>query len=200
MAKMSRMKRSGIFRWLIPRIALADFPHLMLITCLGAVAAGAYGILHDQWTYSISPEYFVKLKFKQFHYADFGWGPRVFAGTIGFLASWWVGSIIAWFIGRRFVPGRSRQPAYRSTFKAFGIVFCCGALGSFLGFLIGLAFGPEADYSNWNEVFVHLGIIDRYSFVRVAYIHNASYLGGLAGLVAALLFVRPPESSDDSRK
>jgi hypothetical protein len=28
------------------------------------------------------------------------------------------------------------------------------------------------------------------SFVRVAYIHNASYLGGLIGLVTAIIYLR----------
>jgi hypothetical protein len=34
-----------------------------------------------------------------------------------------------------------------------------------------------------------LGIVDLSSFVRVAYIHNASYLGGLIGLVIAVLYL-----------
>lgn len=36
-----------------------------------------------------------------------------------------------------------------------------------------------------------LDIEDRWAFIRVAYIHNASYLGGVIGLVLALLLVRP---------
>jgi hypothetical protein len=32
--------------------------------------------------------------------------------------------------------------------------------------------------------------VDLPSFVRVAYIHNASYLGGLIGLVAAVIYLR----------
>jgi hypothetical protein len=35
-----------------------------------------------------------------------------------------------------------------------------------------------------------LGVSDVPAFVRVAYIHNASYLGGLAGLVAAIIDLR----------
>ena len=53
----------------------------------GALIAGAYGILHDQITYTISPEYFTKLKFEQFHYANFGLPRRVFVGEVGFLAT-----------------------------------------------------------------------------------------------------------------
>ena len=45
------------------------------IAALGAVLAGCYGALHDQISYTISPEYFTKVKFEQFRYADFGWPP-----------------------------------------------------------------------------------------------------------------------------
>src|ERR1043166_5997270 len=53
---------------------------------LGALLAGTYGVVHDQVTYSISAEYFTRLKFSQFQRADFGFPPRVFVAEIGFLA------------------------------------------------------------------------------------------------------------------
>jgi hypothetical protein len=51
--------------------------------------------------------------------------------------------------------------------------------------------GPEADYTAWNWAADHLQITDLPAFVQVAYIHNASYLGGVVGLLAALIFIRP---------
>jgi hypothetical protein len=33
------------------------------------------------------------------------------------------------------------------------------------------------------------------AFVQVAYIHNASYLGGLAGLIVALIWMRKTRTS-----
>jgi len=55
---------------------------------VGAVMASVYGVMHDQFTYSISPEYFTRLKFLQFQYADFGLPARFFVAEIGFLATW----------------------------------------------------------------------------------------------------------------
>ena len=49
--------------YLVPRIPREDLPAMLRIALVGGVVAGAYGILHDQITYSISPEYFTKLKF-----------------------------------------------------------------------------------------------------------------------------------------
>jgi hypothetical protein len=46
------------------------------------------------------------------------------------------------------------------------------------------------DYSAWEDFETSLEITDLPSFVRVAYIHNASYLGGLIGLVAAIMYLR----------
>jgi hypothetical protein len=37
---------------------------------------------------------------------------------------------------------------------------------------------------------MHSDVIDSVAFVQVGYIHNASYLGGLIGLILALLWLR----------
>src|SRR5436190_2711279 len=103
---------------LYPRLALSSLPMLISCAVLGALIAGCYGIVHDQITYSISSEYFTKVKFAQFHYADFGWPKRIFVAEIGFLASWWVGLFAGWFIGR--VAIGSATPGRRATRAAAG--------------------------------------------------------------------------------
>ncbi|MGC4007135.1 MAG: hypothetical protein QM811_30010 [Pirellulales bacterium] len=85
---------------LYPRYPLARLPTMLGIAALGAVVAGTYGALHDQISYAISPEYFHRLKFRQFDYADFGWPPRVFASEVGFLATAGVGFCAGWFLAR----------------------------------------------------------------------------------------------------
>lgn len=93
-----------MLKHIIPQIPLADLTALLGITFLGALIAGGYGVLHDQITYTIGPEYFHNFKFHQFAYADFGFGDRVFATTIGFLATWWVGLFVGWILARRCLP------------------------------------------------------------------------------------------------
>ena len=66
---------------------------------------------------------------------------------------------------------------------------CCGILGC----LLGLWRGPNADYSNWDWAFEEFDISDKWAFVRVAYIHNAGYFGGLTGLIVAMIAIRPGE-------
>ncbi len=72
---------------LIPKFRLSQMPAMLGYATLGALFAGLYGVVHDEITHSISPEYFTRLKFLQFHYADFGFPPRVFVAEIGFLAT-----------------------------------------------------------------------------------------------------------------
>lgn len=176
---------------LVPRIDPANFKSMVGVALVGAAVGGVYGIAHDQLTYTIGPEYFTKLKFKQFAYADFGLSNRLFVSEIGFLASWAVGFIIAWFLGRRLIPNQPRGFAYRQIAAAFGIVLACGLVSGLLGFAYGIYRGPDADYIDWQVATLGMGITDLWSFVRVAYIHNASYLGGLIGLIVALVAIRP---------
>ena len=181
-----------MLKYLIPRINLTDLPAMFGMAFVGAIVAGVYGIFHDQVTYSIGPEYFTNFKFKQFHYADFGFGERFFVSCIGFLATWWVGFIIAWFLARRLIPNQPRPLAYRAILKGFLVVFACGLLAGIGGYLYGMPLGPDSDYSAWSPIIDRFLITDPQGFVRVAYIHNASYLGGLIGFILSLLIVRPP--------
>jgi hypothetical protein len=180
-----------MWRYLIPQIALRDLPPMIVAAACGGVLAGVYGIAHDQLTFSISPEYFTKLKFEQFRWADLGLPPRVLVAEIGFLATWWVGAIAAWFLARRLIPGQPRGRAIGQLATGFAIVFAAAMLAGGLGYLYGLWRGPAADYSLWTATLDELKIVDRWPFLRVAFIHNAGYLGGLAGLLAALIVVRP---------
>jgi hypothetical protein len=49
-----------------PQFRLSLLPSMLGYALLGALVAGIYGIVHDQFTYSISPEYFTRLKFFSF--------------------------------------------------------------------------------------------------------------------------------------
>ncbi len=180
-----------MLNYLVPRIALADLPPMFGMAFIGAIIAGAYGILHDHITFSIGPEYFTNFKFEQFDYVDFGLGERVFVSFVGFLATWWVGFIIAWFLSRRLIPNQPRSMAYRGIFQGFAIVVACGILAGIGGYCYGVWRGPDSDYSAWLPIVRRCQITDTWAFVRVAYIHNASYLGGLAGIIISLIVIQP---------
>lgn len=186
---------------LYPKLHLKHVPGILGHAALGAVIAAVYGIVHDQITYSISPEYFTRLKFIQFHFADFGLPRRVFVAEVGVLATWWVGLIAGWFIARKTVPNFPPRIAFRRSLIGFEIVFMLAVLAGATGFVLGCLRGPDADYSSWQYFASHSGVQDLPHFVRVAYIHNAGYLGGFVGLVIAVLYLRRQKTaliSDDS--
>jgi len=176
--------------FLIPKFPVSQMPAMLGYAALGALVAGLYGVVHDEITYSISPEYFTRLKFLQFHYADFGFSPRVFVAEIGFLATWWVGFIVGWFLARVAVPSFPPAKVRLHCFGGFAIIVACAFAASVMGSGLGLLRGPTADLSAWQGFVSANGVVDLPRFVRVAYIHNASYLGGLIGLVVALIRLR----------
>ncbi len=183
--------RSLLSRLFIPQIALKDLKVMLAVSVIGAILSGTYGVLHDQVTYTISPEYFTKMKFEQFHYADFGLPDRVFVAEIGFLATWWIGLFSGWLFARRLIPGNSRLPARRKLLTAFTTVLICAILAGCLGFVYGILNDPKDILPSWREGMERLKIVDDRSFIQVAYIHNASYLGGIGGMILALICVRP---------
>jgi hypothetical protein len=180
-----------LFTYVVPRIAIADLPALLAVTLAGALVAGCYGAVHDQITFSIGPEYFRNFKFRLFSYADLGLGERVFVSLIGFLATWWVGAIGGWILARRILSTCSQRTAYRRICAGFSIVFVAAASAGLLGYLYGLWRGPNADYSAWQPTLQHYRVSDAWPFMRVGYIHNAGYIGGLVGLLLTYVAIRP---------
>jgi len=161
---------------------------MFLYGVIGTLLAGFYGAAHDQITYSISPEYFTRVKFLQFHYADFGSPPRIFAAEIGFLASCWVGFFAAWFLARVTVPAFSKSTVRQHMLKGFGIIFGLTLAGGIVGFVWG-ALRIRSDLSAWQIVCEKLSVADVPHFVEVAFIHNGSYAGAILGFLIALAWI-----------
>ncbi len=175
-------------------MSIARLAASLRIASGGAVVASAYGAVHDQISFTISPEYFTRMKFEQFAWADprtAGAPDRVFVGVIGVLATWWVGAIAGWALAR--VGFREPEAApWRDVVRALGamlgIAVVCGIVGGLLGWI-----ASRGDLRGWEEWRVGLELRDVPSFVVVAWLHWASYLGGAIGLVVAVLRVRRAE-------
>jgi hypothetical protein len=188
---VARPWREFVFDYVVPRIPLADLPALLVLTVAGALVAGCYGVVHDQVTFSIGPEYFRNFKFHQFEFADLGLGERAFVSLIGFLATWWVGAIGGWILARRTLSTCPRRTAYRRIFAGFLILFAAAVSAAILGYVYGLVRGPDGDYSAWQLTLERYQVTDVWPFMRVAYIHNAGYLGALVGLLLTYVAIRP---------
>jgi hypothetical protein len=175
---------------LYPKFSIGQLPCMLRIALLGVIVAGPYGALHDQISFAISPEYFTKVKFKQFSYADFGWPPRLFAAEVGFLATWWVGLFAGWIVARAGLAELPAPARPKLVFKAFAIVLITTMLAGVVGALLGVEATRRSDLSSWSDLQRALEIKDLRAFVIVAYLHAAGYLGALFGLVLAVVYVR----------
>ncbi len=174
---------------LYPKLSVRSFLYMLGATLFGVLVAGIYGALHDQISYSISPEYFKKMKFQQFAHANFGWPPRVFAAEVGFLASWWVGMIAGWIIGRIGYGFLPIERATKRVLNAFAILIgtaiICGIIGVLLGYFQTQGSGID-DWQDWRE---ELKLEHTREFAIVAYLHGWSYLGAIFGLIAAIVYL-----------
>ncbi|GAB3589271.1 hypothetical protein [Hymenobacter daeguensis] len=166
---------------------------LALIVIIAAITGGIYGAIHDQLTYTISPEYYTKFKFIQFELADAGpeanlSNPRLWVAVVGVLATWWMGVLIGFVLGLVGLAHSNWKVMFRVTLRAFvitmGVAFVIGIFGLIYGRLF-LANNPIESFSNW---FIPDNIIDFKNFVTVGSMHNFSYAGGIIGLVAGIVY------------
>lgn len=172
---------------------------LILILIIAPILGGAYGIVHDQITYSISEEYYTKFKFIQFGLQNWGMGqnvgtekspeiilqnPRFGAAIIGTLATWWVGLIIGIFLGLIGLIHRNGKEMLKATSKS--IVLTTGI--ALLTGLIGLLYGKLFLVGNPPNWYLPDNLIERGTFIMVGSMHNFSYLGGLIGLIFGIIF------------
>ena len=184
---------------LLPQIASADLRPLLSRSVLGGLVAGVYGVLHDQATYALAPEYFTKMKFRQFAFADFGLGDRVFVSTIGFLATAWIGFLATWFFARRDAPVGPRSEAVRRIRRRLLWMAACAFAAGILGLVYGSLRADDVGRPPWASILDTLAITDRGAFLRVACVHDAGYIGAFVGFLLALFAVRPsgpPPESD----
>ena len=154
-----------------------------LVACMAV--AGVFGILHDQISFSVSPEYYTHFKFRQFHLLDLDWPDRVRAGMVGFMACWWMGIPL----GIALFTAAWRKPTLLSMRHAMW-----SSLPIMMGVtlavsLLGLAWGwwhvtlqPRELWPRW---YIPAGVQDARAFVAVGCMHAAAYAGGVLSVPVA---------------
>ena len=78
--------------------SLAHWSHLIRCGAVGAAVMAIFGALHDQLSYSISPEYFTLFKFEQFDVPR-SWPPRLGAAMVGGVAGGAAGLVAGLIFG-----------------------------------------------------------------------------------------------------
>ncbi|MCB9880455.1 MAG: hypothetical protein H6832_18765 [Planctomycetes bacterium] len=172
------------------RVPFAWFARNIVV---GALLGGGYGAIHDQVSWSISPEYFTKFKFEQFAWADLGLEPRLAASWIGFLATWWAGAIAAYVVSRMafrhaYGQGASGWPLARVVHRLL-VVLAIAMAGGVCGFAFARIRAPDVDRL-WGGWRTYGGVQNLEAFATVGSIHNFGYAGALLGIVLVALHIK----------
>lgn len=162
---------------------------LLLVLLLFAVACGAsglYGALHNQISYTVSPEYFTKFKFEQFEINP-SLPERVGAALVGWQASWWMGVVIGFFLIPFGLLIRGAAAYFYGMLRVFLIVvltaMMCGLVALAVSFFTITASSVEGLEVYGNE------ISNPVNFLRAGAMHNFGYAGGLAGVITGGLSI-----------
>ena len=160
---------------------------------MAVVIGGLYGIIHDQLTYTVSPEYYTKFKFYQFGLAEEGNEahlphPRLAAARVGIMATWWMGAFIGFVLGLVGLWHATWRAMLRHTLMAFlltvGTALLTGLVGLAYGWLV-LGNQERAAFTAW---FIPENVLAFRNYVAVGSMHNFSYLGGLLGLLSGVIY------------
>jgi len=165
----------------------------LLIIIIAPVIGGLYGIVHDQFTYTLSNEYFTKFKFYQFNLMETGNeaifpNPRLQVAIIGWRATWWMGIPIGLILGFEGFGNINAKTMLRITTKSLFlnvlVVFIVGLIGLAYGYFI-LSKEPLSNFESWD---IPLNIDNIRTFINVSAMHNFSYIGGILGLIVAITY------------
>jgi hypothetical protein len=156
---------------------------------IAIVCAVLYGIINDQITTTISPEYFSVFKRRQF-------GPvleqvglldapvRIQAILVGTLATWWYGLFLGIMLGISSMVGRYAPLTTRRYIHAVGgVMVFTFAISVFFG-LVAYLFEPSIQPNTTDWPFL-AGIRNVRSAFAIGWWHNGSYLGALIATIGA---------------
>ncbi|HET6879983.1 MAG TPA: hypothetical protein VFI31_07500 [Pirellulales bacterium] len=159
-----------------------------LFVVLAVVVSGLYGTVHDQLSYTVSPEYFTKFKFQQFGLASSPLADRVRAAVIGFLASWWMGVPLGVLVGAAGFIHRDAGQMLRVSLWSMLAALIFTLLFSLGGLIYGYLQTSQIDLADYRGWFIPADVTHLRRFLCVGYMHNSSYLGGALSIVVAWAF------------
>lgn len=164
---------------------MEKYSAFLVFVLLAMIAAGLFGALHDQISYTVSPEYFTRFKFPMFHLLDANVPERVRAAEVGFLASWWMGIPLGVFAGLAgFIhkdPARMRRALLWSLPLIAGFTLVVALAGLLYGYFQTRTIDLAA-YRGW---YIPPGLAHLRRFLCAGYMHNSAYLGGMASIPVA---------------
>jgi MFS family permease len=154
----------------------------LAIIVVAVVAAGLFGMAHNQISYSVGSVYFHEFKFAQFRVAE-PLHNRAGAALVGWQASWWMGALMGPILALPALLINGTRPYLRACLRGVFYVMATALFCAFLGLALAV----------WMPDLAHrlplLPSSDPQGFLRAALMHEGAYLGAGLGLTLALLSI-----------
>lgn len=155
---------------------------------LAVLAAGAFGVIHDQISFTVSHEYFTKFKFLQFHLLEADVPERLRVAQVGFLASWWMGIPLGLLAGAAGFFHPSASQMRRALLLSLGVITSFALVFALAGLMYGYFQTTNLDLNDYVGWYVPATLEHPRNFICVGYMHNSAYIGGAAAIPVAWLF------------
>lgn len=147
------------------------------IVLLCIVFSLAYGIIHDQITVRISPEYFTIG-----HPAIENIGsPTVLALFWGVVSTWWVGLILGLLLSVASLAGNWPQRNARSLLKPLLTLFAFTAFSAFVFGIIGSTRAESGEIALYGSRAALIAEEQRASYLTALWVHSGSYTAAASG-------------------
>jgi hypothetical protein len=153
---------------------------IILLIVLASILGGLYGALYDQFTYTIYPEFFTKMRFSQMAISE-DTNYRWEVAKIGFKNTWPVGFGLGLFISVAGLLHQDNKKMFFTTLQGFFIALFTGCLFGLLALL-----HPESSVETIIEASAEIDVKDKASFNKVMSMNNYSYVGGVIGMFLGL--------------
>ncbi len=146
---------------------------------LGTMLACMYGVLHDQITYTISPEFYHLIRFPKYGITvDAGrWG----VAQVAIINTWKIGLLVSTVISFAGLIHSNNPKIIRYTLEAFVLAISIAAFMSLVGYVFG-----KFNQDQLSKLSDH--VVGKEGFLVVQTIHNFTYIGSLLGMFAAIYF------------
>jgi hypothetical protein len=167
---------------------MRKFATFVVFLFASLLAAGLFGVVHDQISYTVSAEYFTKFKFIQFHLLDLGVPERIRAAKVGFLASWWMGVPLGLLTGVAGFIHPSTSQMRRALLLSLPVIMSFTLAFALLGLVYGFRQTVNLDLGNYAGWFVPQDLKQPRNFICVGYMHNSAYIGGVVAIPVAWIF------------
>jgi len=145
----------------------------LFLLVVGTLLAGVYGALYDQVTYSISPEFFIKMRFTSLNVAE-PTNIRWEVAKIGFQNAWRVGFLLGLVLSLTSFIHPSLKNRIKFTLQGFGISLFLGLIFAFLAYLF-------VESSVLTDPLTP-SILDKQAYRKVELMNNYSHVGAIIGM------------------